>query len=104
MDERDMLLAVAIVPEGHDAEPAKTAGEIGDGRDAHADVMHAKAGTIVIFVAFDQLVERGDPGDSGARRVSHEGTIPRARRAKHSDGADRWDPPRPLLRMCSLRL
>ena len=56
VNDREMFLAVAIVPEGDD-ELAKTRRQIGNRLDLHADVMSAKALAIVLHVALDEVIE-----------------------------------------------
>src|SRR5262245_40142315 len=86
VDHGDVLLAVAIVPEGHDVEPAKSARQLGDGLDPDADVVGAEALAVVGPVALDQLLAGVDAREV-AEGLSHGSTITRrGRRA----GAAVW--------------
>ena len=59
---RDVLLAVAVVPEGDDAEVAKAGREVGDGLHPHADVVGAEAAAVVVLVALDEIFQGRDFG------------------------------------------
>ena len=73
MDERDVILSVAVVPERHDPEMAETARQVRDRLDAHADAMRAEAFAVVVPVPLDQVVERGDQREVGGAGLGHAG-------------------------------
>jgi hypothetical protein len=62
MNERDVLLAVAIVPERHDPKPARPRRQVSHRLDLHANVVFAETSAVMIPVTKDQILEVRDPG------------------------------------------
>src|SRR4051812_616638 len=60
--ERDVLLAVAVVPEGDHAKVTKAGREIGDRLDPHADMVNAEARAVVVLVPLDEIFQGRDFG------------------------------------------
>ena len=55
--ERGVLLAVAVVPEGHDLELAESGRQLGDGGDADADLVLAHPAAVVEAVLVQELLD-----------------------------------------------
>ncbi len=66
--QRDVLLLVPVVPEGHDLEPAESRRQLGDRVDLHADPVRAEAAAVVVPVPLDQIFQPSDAPQAGARR------------------------------------
>jgi len=81
VDQRHVLLPVAVIPECHDPESSKTARQVGDGVHLDAHVVHAVALTIMVLVALDQIFEPRDSRQTGAGRLGHFGSLARAARS-----------------------
>jgi hypothetical protein len=73
MDQRDVLLPIAIVPERDDPETAETGRQIGDRIHLDADVVRAETRAIVVLVPLDQIFQSSDTPQARAGRCrSHE--------------------------------
>ena len=57
VDEGDVILAIATVPEAHDLEAAEARRQVGHRFDLHAHAVRAEALAVVIFVALDEIPE-----------------------------------------------
>src|SRR5438477_5404665 len=68
VDQRDVLLAVPVVPERDDPEAPEAGRKIRHRLDAHADFRRAEARAVMVLVALDQLVQGGCHGEIDAWR------------------------------------
>jgi hypothetical protein len=66
-----VLLAVSVVPKGHDAKASEATGQVSDSVHPNADLMNPESAAVVLPVAFNQILESRDPLYLGARRVAH---------------------------------
>src|SRR3970040_52786 len=57
MDERDVLLAIAVIPETDYLDTSEARGEAGDRFDLDADVVRPKTCAVVLSISFDQILE-----------------------------------------------
>jgi hypothetical protein len=72
VNDGNVLLAIAVVPKGDDAEATEARWEVRNGFDLHADVMNAEAVTIVVAIALDEVVQSRDRRERlDARNVVH---------------------------------
>jgi hypothetical protein len=70
-----VLFAVPVVPERDDPESPETARQIGDGVHLHAHMVNPEASAFMVFVSFDQVLERGNSRYPGTRRFAHDPTV-----------------------------
>ena len=94
VDERHVILVVAVVPERDDLEAAEAARQLGHGFHAHADVVRAEAFAIMVPVALDQRGVIRDARELAARRLRHAPTLARpasARRGVHPSSSHRYN-------------
>jgi len=73
--QRHVLLAVAVVPEGHDAEPAESSRQVRHRVDPYADVGRAEAAAVVILVPGDQVFQAGHGNEAVAGRGASVHTV-----------------------------
>ncbi len=78
LDDGDVVLAVAVVPEADDVEGAELGGQVGDGGDRDADVVSPDAVAFVVGRGGDELVV-GEVPDPRLLVHVHDLTVGRRR-------------------------